>query len=75
MDKERQALVGIVVSVVAATAMAVAGSDRGRSVSGVAVFALCAALAFVVNWIAFAPAFSARRSATSTSRDRQRTWR
>ena len=36
--------------------MSLAGSDGGSSVSGIKVFALCAAVAFAVNWLAFIPA-------------------
>jgi steroid 5-alpha reductase family enzyme len=40
--------------------MSWAGSDGGDRVGSVPVFALCAALAFAINWLAFIPAALAR---------------
>lgn len=55
-----QSLVTIAVSVAVGAGVAVAGSAGGLEVAGVPVFALCAALAFVVNWVAFVPAYLTR---------------
>lgn len=55
-----QSLVTIAVSVAVGGGVAVAGSAGGLEVAGVSVFALCAALAFVVNWVAFVPAYLTR---------------
>ena len=38
--------------------VALAGSQNGLSFNGVPIFALCVALAFLVNWLAFVPAYS-----------------
>ena len=38
--------------------VALAGSQNGLSFNGTPIFALCVALAFLVNWIAFVPAYS-----------------
>ncbi len=51
-------LIGILVAVALATAMALAGSQAGVTVAGVSVFALCGALAFGIQWLAFIPAFA-----------------
>ena len=47
----------IVASVVVAAAVAVAGSHGGVTVGPVPVFALCVGLAFVLQWLAFVPAY------------------
>ena len=43
-----------------ACAVALAGSDNGDSIGGLPVFALCAAIAFAVQWVVFVPSFLAR---------------
>ncbi len=53
----RQAVVATVVSVAIGAAVAIAGSDRGATMEGWPVFAICAALAFAINWIVFVPSF------------------
>ncbi|MEP5763191.1 MAG: DUF1295 domain-containing protein [Halieaceae bacterium] len=50
-------LLGIVVSVSIATAMAVAGSQGGVSVAGIPLFALCGVVAFSIQWLLFFPAY------------------
>lgn len=54
---ERRAGVGILVSIAIGAAVAVAGSQRGATVAGWPVFALCAALSFAINWLVFVPSF------------------
>lgn len=54
---ERRAVVGILVGVAIGAAVAVAGSQRGATVAGWPVFALCAGLAFAINWLVFVPSF------------------
>lgn len=54
---ERRAVVGILVAVAIGAAVAVAGSQRGATVAGWPVFALCAALSFAINWLVFVPSF------------------
>ncbi len=49
----------LIITVIAAL-VALAGSDGGVSAWGVPVFALCGALAFVINWLAFVPSFAAQ---------------
>ena len=40
--------------------LALAGSDGGNRVAGFPVFALCVALAFAIQWLAFVPAYFAQ---------------
>ncbi|MEM8815466.1 MAG: DUF1295 domain-containing protein [Pseudomonadota bacterium] len=50
-----QSFVAIVIAVVMGSIVAWAGSDGGALAWGVPVFALCGALAFGVNWLAYVP--------------------
>jgi steroid 5-alpha reductase family enzyme len=52
--------VTIVVAVLIGAGMAVAGSSGGLRLGGWPVFALCAVLAFGINWVAFVPAYLGR---------------
>ena len=58
MEKsDRNALVAFPVVVLIGAGVAVAGSQGGSTVGGVPVFALAVGMAFVVQWLAFVPAF------------------
>jgi steroid 5-alpha reductase family enzyme len=46
----------VVVAVVLAASVALAGSWQGPTVGDIGVFALCVAVAFAVNWLAWVPA-------------------
>ncbi|MHC5028065.1 MAG: DUF1295 domain-containing protein, partial [Planctomycetota bacterium] len=59
-SKSIQSLAATAIAVAVGAAMAWAGSDGGARIGGVPVFALCAAIAFAINWIAFIPAALAR---------------
>jgi steroid 5-alpha reductase family enzyme len=50
-----QILFAVIIAVVIGAAIAVAGSDGGDRYNGLPVFALCAAIAFGVNWLVFVP--------------------
>lgn len=54
---ERTALITIPVAVLVAAGVAVAGSQGGEQVGGLPAFALCVALAFLIQWAAFIPAY------------------
>jgi steroid 5-alpha reductase family enzyme len=54
---DRNALVALPVVVVIAALFALAGSQGGATVGGLPVFALCVLLAFVIQWVAFIPAY------------------
>lgn len=56
----RQHLVTVAVAAVIGAVVAAAGSAGGLRVSGWPVFALCVALAYLVNWVAFVPAYLRR---------------
>lgn len=58
-EPKSRSLIGIVASVVVGGLVAWAGSDGSRLLGSVAVFALCGALAYLINWIAFIPANAA----------------
>lgn len=55
-----QSLATIAIAVAAGAAVAWAGSDGGDRIGVMPVFALCAALAFAINWLAFIPSALAR---------------
>jgi steroid 5-alpha reductase family enzyme len=54
---ERLAVVAVVLAVLAGIALAIAGSQGGQVVAGIPVFAVSVALAFVIQWVAFVPAY------------------
>ena len=55
-----RSVLAIVVAVLVGAAAAVAGSVGGLRVGGWPVFALCTAVAYLVNWVAFVPAWLRR---------------
>ena len=55
-----EALAAIAIAIAIGALVAWAGSDGGDRIGSVPVFALCGALAFVINWLAFIPAALAR---------------
>ena len=58
MDKSGQrAIIAFPVIVLLALTFAWAGSQGGYKISGIPIFALCVVLAFVLQWVAFIPAF------------------
>lgn len=59
-EQRRRAVIGIAVAVVLGALVALAGSDGSTSVGPLPLFALCALVAFGVNWLAFVPASIAR---------------
>jgi steroid 5-alpha reductase family enzyme len=54
---DRNALAALPVVVVIAALVALAGSQGGSTAGGLPVFALCVLLAFVIQWVAFVPAY------------------
>ncbi len=54
---DRKSLVIFPVLVVLGALVALAGSQGGRSAFGIPLFALSVALAFLIQWVAFVPAF------------------
>ena len=54
---DRNALIALPVVVLVGAGIAWAGSQGGATVGGVPVFALCVGLAFLIQWVAFVPAY------------------
>lgn len=50
-------VLAVAVAVGIGVILAFAGSDGGQLVAGVPVFALCVAVAFIVQWVVFVPSF------------------
>jgi steroid 5-alpha reductase family enzyme len=59
-DQNRTSLIGIVVAVVIGVLVVLAGSVGSSKVGSVAVFAVCGALAYAINWVVFVPSAIAR---------------
>ncbi|MBN8656408.1 MAG: DUF1295 domain-containing protein [Anaerolineae bacterium] len=53
----KRSSIAILIVLLIATGLALAGSQGGHVVNGFPLFALCVALAFVIQWVAFIPAF------------------
>ena len=51
-----QSIIAVAIAIVIGALISWAGSDGGDRVNGLPIFALCGALAFIVNWLAFVPA-------------------
>lgn len=56
-QSEKNALIGIPIALIVATLIALAGSQGGQRVFGLPLFAVCFAIAFIIQWIAFIPAY------------------
>lgn len=54
---ERRSIIALPIIVLIAAGFAWAGSQDGYAVFGIPIFALCIALAFIIQWVAFIPAF------------------
>jgi steroid 5-alpha reductase family enzyme len=57
---ERQAVIGSLAAVLIGAGVAWAGSRGSVDLAGLPLFAVCAGLAFVVQWLVFVPSFLAR---------------
>jgi steroid 5-alpha reductase family enzyme len=56
-NADRRAIIALPIILLLAAFLAWAGSQGSYTISGMPVFALCVALAFILQWIAFIPAF------------------
>lgn len=56
-NRERRTIIAIPIVLLIAAIIAWAGSQGGYTVNGIPIFALCVALAFIIQWIAFIPAY------------------
>jgi steroid 5-alpha reductase family enzyme len=61
--EEQQSLIAIPFSILISIGVAWAGSQGGYTVAGIPIFGLCVAVAFLVNWLAFIPAYWKRTQA------------
>lgn len=53
----KRSLIGVVIVLLIAAGLAFAGSQGGHTVNGFPLYALCILLAFVIQWVAFVPAY------------------
>lgn len=53
----KRSLIGVVIVVLIAAGLAFAGSQGGYTINGVPLYALCILLAFIIQWVAFIPAY------------------
>ncbi len=58
--RQQTSIIGIVASVVVGALVSWAGGDGSAQVGSISVFAICAAAAFVINWIVFVPSNAAQ---------------
>jgi len=56
-DASRKAMIALPIVLLIAAGLALAGSQGGAEVAGIPVFAVGVGIAFLINWIAFIPAF------------------
>jgi hypothetical protein len=56
-EGDRKSFIALPVVLLIAAGLAFAGSQGSSIVAGVPLYALCVALAFIIQWIAFVPAF------------------
>ena len=56
-ESDRNALFALPIVILIGVGLALAGSQGGASAFGIAIFALAVGLAFVIQWLAFIPAF------------------
>ena len=59
-DNQRRSIIGITVAVALGALVALAGSDGSTQVGSLAVFAIGAAVAYLINWIVFIPSNAAK---------------
>jgi steroid 5-alpha reductase family enzyme len=55
-NNNAQSIIAVAIAVVVGALISLAGSDGGDRVGSLPLFALCGALAFAINWVAFIPA-------------------
>ena len=59
-DTARRSIAGIAIAIALGAVVALAGSVGSVRVGGVAVFAVCAGIAYVINWAAYVPSNAAK---------------
>jgi steroid 5-alpha reductase family enzyme len=58
--QDRNALLGVLISILVGAGVAWAGSQGGGTVMGIPVFALAVGMAFVIQWLVFIPSYLLR---------------
>ena len=56
-NADRNALIALPIVILMGLGMALAGSQGGASIGGIPIFALAVGLAFLIQWLAFIPAY------------------
>lgn len=59
-DQTRKSIVGITAAIAIGALVALAGSDGSALVASIPVFALCALVAYAINWLVFIPSNAAK---------------
>ncbi len=59
-EQQRRSLIGITASIAIGVLVILAGSDGSTQVGSISVFAICGALAYLINWIVFIPSSAAK---------------
>ena len=59
-ESDRKALIALPVVVLIGALVAVAGSQGGATLGGIPVFAMAVGAAFLIQWLAFIPSFTAQ---------------
>lgn len=54
-EERRRSVMGITIGIVVGALVVLAGSDGSATVGGIAVFAVCGILAYVINWLVYIP--------------------
>jgi steroid 5-alpha reductase family enzyme len=58
MEKaDKDAITGLLLALILAALIAMAGSQTGQTIASLPLFSICFALAFIIQWLAFIPAF------------------
>jgi steroid 5-alpha reductase family enzyme len=55
-NNNAQPIIAVAIAIVVGALISLAGSDGGDRIGSLPLFALCGALAFAINWVAFIPA-------------------
>lgn len=55
-NNNAQSIIAVAIAIVVGALISLAGSDGGDHIGSLPLFALCGALAFAINWVAFIPA-------------------
>jgi len=57
MDK-KQVLISLIILPIIGALVGLAGIQNGQQIDGIPIFAICVAMAFLINWLVFIPAYT-----------------